>query len=133
MEFTTKELARILKGTVEGNPEEKVTSFAKIEHGKPGKLCFYANPKYEHYVYETKASAIIVNKDFIPKEPVNATLIRVDDAYSSVAFLLKYVHDHENKYRHHRSLISLVYPSAKLGKKVYVGSYQARAYPRYRP
>ena len=92
MEFTTKELARILKGTVEGNPNEKVFSFAKIEHGKPGKLCFYANPKYEHYVYETKASAIIVNKDFVPKEPVPATLIRVDDAYSSVAFLLKYVH-----------------------------------------
>ena len=123
MEFTTKDLARILKGTVEGNPEEKVTSFAKIEHGKPGKLCFYANPKYEHYVYETKASAIIVNKDFIPREPVPATLIRVDDAYSSVAYLLKYVHDRESKFRHHRSLISLVYPSAKLGKKVYVGSY----------
>lgn len=123
MEFTTKELARILQGTVEGNPEEKVTSFAKIEHGKPGQLCFYANPKYEHYVYESKASAIIVNKDFVPKEPVQATLIRVEDAYSSVAFLLKYVHDNESKYRYHRSLLSIRYPSAKLGKKVYVGSF----------
>ena len=123
MEFTTKELARILKGTVDGDPEVKVTSFARIEHGKLGKLCFYANPKYEHYVYETKASAIIVNKDFVPKEPVSATLIRVDDAYTSVAELLKYVHDHENKFRHHRSLLSMVYPSAKLGRKVYVGSF----------
>ena len=123
MEFTTKELARILKGTVDGNPNEKVTSFAKIEHGKPGKLCFYANPKYEHYVYETKASAIIVNKDFVPKEKVPATLIRVDDAYSSVAFLLKYVHYHESKFHYHRSLLSWIYPSAKLGKKVYVGSF----------
>ena len=123
MEFTTKELARILKGTVEGNPNEKVFSFAKIEHGKPGKLCFYANPKYEHYVYETKASAIIVNKDFVPKEPVQATLIRVDDAYSSVAFLLKYVHDHESKFHYHRSLLSWIYPSAKLGRKVYIGSF----------
>jgi len=123
MEFTTKELARILKGTVEGNPNEKVFSFAKIEHGKPGKLCFYANPKYEHYVYETKASAIIVNKDFVPKEPVPATLIRVDDAYSSVAFLLKYVHDHESKFHYHRSLLSWIYPSAKLGRKVYIGSF----------
>ncbi|MBO6045283.1 MAG: UDP-3-O-(3-hydroxymyristoyl)glucosamine N-acyltransferase [Bacteroidales bacterium] len=123
MDFTTKELARILKGTVDGNPDEKVSSFAKIEHGKPGKLCFFANPKYEHYVYETSASAIIVNKDFVPKEPVKATLIRVDDAYSSVAFLLKYVREHESKFRHHRSLISMVYLSAKLGKKVYVGSY----------
>ena len=123
MDFTTKELARILKGTVDGNPDEKVSSFAKIEHGKPGKLCFYANPKYEHYVYETTASAIIVNKDFVPKEPVKATLIRVDDAYSSVAYLLKYVREHESKFRHHRSLISMVYLSAKLGRKVYVGSY----------
>ena len=123
MEFTTKELAKILKGTVDGNPDEKVTSFAKIEHGKPGKLCFYANPKYEHYVYESKASAIIVNKDFIPKEPVQATLIRVDDAYSSVAYLLKYVHDQESKFRNHRSLLSFIYPSAKLGRKVYVGSF----------
>ena len=123
MEFTTKELARILKGTVDGDQEVKVTSFARIEHGKPGKLCFYANPKYEHYVYETKASAIIVNRDFVPKEPVSATLIRVDDAYTAVAWLLKYVHDRENKSRHHRSLLSLVYPSAKLGRKVYVGSF----------
>ena len=123
MEFTTKELARILKGTVDGNPDEKVTAFAKIEHGRPGRLCFYANPKYEHYVYESKASAIIVNKDFVPKMPVSATLIRVDDAYSSVAYLLKYVHDHESKFKYHRSLMSLVYPSARLGKKVYVGSF----------
>ena len=123
MEFTTKELARILKGTVDGNPEEKVTAFAKIEHGRPGKLCFFANPKYEHYVYGSKASAIIVNRDFVPKEPVQATLIRVDDAYTSVAYLLRYVREHESKFRHHRSLVSMIYPSAKLGRKVYVGSY----------
>ena len=123
MEFTTKELARILKGTVDGNPDEKVTAFARIEHGRPGKLCFYANPKYERYVYGSKASAIIVNRDFVPKEPVQTTLIRVDDAYTSVAYLLKYVREHESKFRHHRSLISIIYPSAKLGKKVYVGSY----------
>ena len=123
MEFTTKELARILKGTVDGNPDEKVTAFSKIEHGRPGKLCFYANPKYERYVYGSKASAIIVNRDFVPKEPVQATLIRVDDAYTAVAYLLRYVREHESKFRHHRSLVSMIYPSAKLGRKVYVGSY----------
>ena len=123
MDFTAEELARILKGTVDGNPAVRVTSFIGIEHGKPGRLCFFANPKYEHYVYETSASAIIVNKDFVPKEPVRATLIRVDDAYTSVAALLKYVHEHESKFRYHRSLLSWVYPSARLGKKVYVGSF----------
>jgi len=123
MDFTAEELATLLKGSVDGNPAERVTSFAGIEHGKPGRLCFFANPKYEHYVYETSASAIIVNKDFVPKEPVRATLIRVDDAYSSVASLLKYVHEHESKFRYHRSLLSWIYPSARLGKKVYVGSF----------
>ena len=123
MEFTTKELASILKGTVDGNPDEKVTAFAKIEHGRPGKLCFYANPKYERYVYGSKASAIIVNRDFVPKEPVQTTLIRVEDAYTAVAYLLKYVREHESKFRYHRSLVSIIYPSAKLGRKVYVGSY----------
>ena len=123
MDFTVEELARILNGTVDGKSGRRVTSFARIEHGRPGRLCFYANPKYEHYVYETSASAIIVNKDFEPKKPVRATLIRVDDAYTSVAYLLKYVHDHESKFRYHRSLLSWVYPSARLGKKVYVGSF----------
>ena len=80
MEFKAKELAELLKGTVDGNPETKVTRFAKIETGKPGDLCFFANPKYEHYVYESKADIIIVNRTFEPKEPVSATMIRVDDA-----------------------------------------------------
>ena len=90
MEFTAKQLAQALKGTVEGDPEAKVTSFAKIEHGKSGQLCFYANPKYEKYVYSCKASVLLVNKDFQPKEPVSPTLIRVDDAYKSLADLLKF-------------------------------------------
>ena len=91
MEYTAKQLAKILKGTVEGDPDVKVTDFAKIEHGQPGNLCFYANPKYEHYVYTCKASVLLVNKDFELKQPVTPTLIRVENAYSSLADLLKYV------------------------------------------
>ena len=91
MEFKAKELAEILGGTVEGNPETTVTTFARIESGKPGAICFFANPKYEHYVYTCKADIIIVNKDFKPKEPVSATLLRVDDSYAAVASLLDYV------------------------------------------
>ena len=90
MEFTAKQLAQVLKGTVEGDPQAKVTSFAKIEHGKAGQLCFFANPKYEKYVYTCKASILLVNNDFQPKEPVSPTLIRVEDAYKSLADLLKY-------------------------------------------
>ena len=88
MEFTAKEIAEILGGTVDGNPEATVTTFARIESGKPGAICFFANPKYEHYVYECKADIIIVNKTFEPKHAVSATMVRVDDAYAAVASLL---------------------------------------------
>ena len=62
MEFKAKEIAEILGGTVDGNPEATVTTFARIESGKPGTICFFANPKYEQYVYTCKADIIIVNK-----------------------------------------------------------------------
>lgn len=123
MEFTAKQLAQVLKGTVDGNPDSKATSFAKIEHGKPGQLCFYANPKYEAYVYTCKASILLVNKTFEPKQEVTPTLIRVDDAYTAVATLLKYVSDQKKQYRWHRGLCSSVAFSAKVGRKVYIGDF----------
>ena len=123
MEFKARELAEILNGKVDGNPEAIVTKFAKIETGKPGDLCFFANPKYEHYVYSSKASIIIVNKTFEPKEAVSATMIRVDDAYASIAFLLDYVTAKKRSYRRYRGLRSRIRWSAKLGKKVYVGDF----------
>ena len=123
MEFKAKEIAEILGGTVDGNPEAVVTSFARIESGKPGTICFFANPKYEQYVYGCKADIIIVNKSFEPKEPVSATMIRVDDAYSAVAALLDYVTAKKRSYRRYRGCRSRVRWSAKLGKKVYVGDF----------
>ena len=123
MELTAKQLAEVLHGTVEGNPDTKVTSFAKIEHGKPGQLCFFANPKYEQYVYTSKASVLLVNRDFTPREPVAPTLVRVDNAYSALADLLKYTSDLKKKYRRRRSLRSRIACSAKLGAKVSVGDF----------
>ena len=123
MELTAKQLAEVLHGTVEGNPDAKVTSFAKIEHGKPGQLCFYANPKYEHYVYTSRASVLLVNADFTPKEPVTPTMVRVENAYNALAELLKYMSDQKKKYRRRRSLRSRIACSAKLGKRVNVGDF----------
>ena len=123
MEFKAKEIAEILGGTVEGNPEAVVTTFARIESGKPGSICFFANPKYEQYVYKCKADIIIVNRSFEPKEPVQSTMIRVDDAYSAVASLLDYVTAKKRSYRRYRGRFSKVRFSAKLGKKVYVGDF----------
>lgn len=123
MEFKANEIAEILGGTVDGNPEATVTAFARIESGKPGTICFFANPKYEHYVYSCKADIIIVNKSFEPKEPVHPTMVRVDDAYSAVASLLDYVTAKKRSYRRHRGWHSKVRWSARLGKKVYVGDF----------
>ena len=123
MEFKAREIAEILNGTVEGNPEAIVTTFARIESGKPGAICFFANPKYEHYVYKCKADVIIVNKTFEPKEPVSATMVRVDDSYAAVAALLDYVTAKKRSYKRHRGCRSRVRWSAKLGKKVYVGDF----------
>lgn len=122
MEFTARQLAEVLNGTVEGNPGEKISSFAKIEHGKPGQLCFLANPKYEQYAYSSKASVLLVNKDFEPKHPVTPTLVRVDDAYSALADLLKYVSDHKKQYKRHRGRCHIAW-STKIGKRVSVGDY----------
>ena len=123
MEFTAKEIAEILGGTVEGDPQAKVTTFARIESGKSGAICFFANPKYENYVYECKADIIIVNNSFVPQKPVSATMIRVEDAYAAVASLLDYVTEKKRSYKRYRGLRSRVRMSARLGKKVYVGDF----------
>lgn len=90
MEVTARTIAELLGGEISGDPDVTVTAPARIEYAKPGNICFYANPKYEHYVYDTKASIMLVNKSFVPKRPIPATLVKVDDAYGSVPVLLEY-------------------------------------------
>lgn len=133
MEITAKTLAEVLGGEVVGNPSVTVTGPARIEQGREGTVCFYANPKYEQYVYRTKASILLVNKDFEPKTPISATLVKVDDAYASVAKLLTFFsslrksHLIGNRFwarLRHDTTVSL---SARIGKgthiypQVYVG------------
>ena len=122
MELTAQQLARILGGTVDGNPEARITKFAKIENGKPGALSFFANPKYEEYVYTSKASILLVNADFAPKQEVTPTMVRVENAYTAVAQLLKYVSEQRKKYRRRRACGCRIAWSARLGRKVSVGS-----------
>ncbi len=123
MELKAKEIAEILGGTVEGNPEAVITGFARIESGKPGTICFFANPKYEHYVYSCKADILIVNKTFEPKEAVPATMVRVDDAYSAVASLLDYVTAKKRSCKRYRGCRSRIRWSSRIGRKVYVGDF----------
>lgn len=89
MEFKAKDIAALLRGTIEGDGEVTVNNVSKIEEGKPHTLAFLANPKYEQYIYTTEASIVLVNKDFVPSQPVNCTLIKVDSAYDAIASLLQ--------------------------------------------
>ena len=124
MEYTAKFLAQLLKGTVEGDENAKATKFAKIEHGKPGTLSFFANPKYEPYVYTSKASILIVDKSFEPKEPVTPTMVKVENAYSAIADLLKYTSEKKKTHKFYRSPAACWNPfSTKFGKKVYLSAF----------
>ena len=89
MQFTAEAIAGFLGGEITGDPLAVVNEFAKIEEGRPGALSFLANPKYEHYVYTTASSIVIVGSDFAPSAPVATTLIRVSDAYAAFGTLLR--------------------------------------------
>lgn len=121
MEFTAQQIAAFLKGTVEGNPEVKVSNFSKIEEGKPGTLTFLANPKYEHHIYHTEASIVLVNQDFTPTEPIQTTLIRVENAYAALAQLLNMV-DQAKGQKSGVDSTAFIAPTASVGENCYIGN-----------
>lgn len=122
MEFTAATIAGFLKGEVEGDPEIVVNTVAKIEEGHPGALSFLANPKYEHYIYSTKSSVVLVNRSFVPSTVVQATLIRVENAYDSFASLLKLV-DQARPRKTGIHSTAVIEPSAKIGNDAFIGAY----------
>ncbi len=89
MQFTASQIASLAGGTVEGDGNAVVDSFAKIEEGHPGAISFLANPKYTQYIYTTGSSVVLVASDFVPEKPLNCTLIKVRDPYATVAHLLE--------------------------------------------
>lgn len=123
MEVTAEVIAQHFNGEIIGDPNVKVSSVAKIENGKPGNICFLANPKYEQFLYSCKASIIIINKEFKPKEPVAPTLILVENAYEAVASLLDLLNSLKRAKRSGKSWRARCAWSAKLGKGVYVGEF----------
>jgi UDP-3-O-[3-hydroxymyristoyl] glucosamine N-acyltransferase len=90
MEFSADMIASLVKGKVEGDCNAKVHTFAKIEEGFEGAISFLANPKYTHYIYDTKSSIVLVSSDFVPERPISATLIRVDNPYETVSELMEF-------------------------------------------
>lgn len=89
MQFTASQIAALAGGEIVGDGNVVISTFAKIEEGRPGAISFLANPKYTHYIYSTASSAVLVSKDFVPEHPLNCTLIKVDDPYATVASLLE--------------------------------------------
>ncbi|MFB6457485.1 UDP-3-O-(3-hydroxymyristoyl)glucosamine N-acyltransferase [Chitinophaga sp. Hz27] len=122
MQFSALQLATMLDGKLEGNPDVKVSNIGKIEEAGEGMLSFIANPKYEEFLYTTKASILLVNESLVIERPIAATLIRVKDAYSSMAQLLeKYHYMTGNKTGIQQP--SYVPKSVRLGENVFIGAF----------
>ena len=122
MKFTAAQIAEILEGTVDGNPETEVFKLSKIEEGTKGSLTFLSNPKYNSYIYSTNASIVIVKDDFQIEEKINTTLIRVKDPYKAFSTLLEYY----NQVQLNKSGIEephYISDSAIYGKNIYLGAF----------
>jgi len=122
MEFTAKYIAEYLNGEIEGREDLTVYDVSRIEDGKPGTLTFLANNQYSKYIYTTNASIVIVNNDFVPEKAVKPTLIRVKEAYQAFASLLE-LYNKNDFTKVGVEEFCFVDKSAKLGEKVYVGSF----------
>lgn len=123
MQFSAQQISSLINGRIEGNPEASVSSFAKIEEASAADLAFLSNPKYEEFLYTTKAGIVIINEGFELKSPVKNTLIRVKDAYSAFAALMAHYQTMQAT-----KLVGIqepvfIHPSASVGKDVYIGAF----------
>lgn len=123
MQFTAAQIALLINGKVEGDPQTTVGSFGKIEEAQPGQLAFLANPKYEDFLYSTGASVIIVNASQELKQSVNAALIRVEDAYTAFATLLAKYQEMVTQQMTGIQEPSYISKSAKLGDNIFLGAF----------
>ena len=122
MKFTAQQIAGLIGGTIEGNADATVQTFAKIEEGMEGAISFLANPKYEPYLYSTASSVVLVNNDFSPSQPVKATLIHVPNAYEAIARLLSF---YESQMAKRKGIhpTAVIEESASVGEDCYIGPY----------
>ena len=123
MKFKAEEIALYLKGEVVGDPEVTVSNVSKIEEGKEGTLAFLANPKYENFLYTSDASIVLVNKDFVPREPVKATLIKVNDAYQAFAALLDLYMQARESLKSGIEQPSFIHQSSEIGQNCWVAAF----------
>ncbi len=122
MEFTVAQIAEFLAADIEGNPQAVIRTVSKIEEGKEGALTFLANPKYTSFIYSTEASAVIVNRTFVPEGEIRATLIKVDDAYTALAKLLE-LYNNLQPQKVGISSQACISSSSTIGNDVYVAEF----------
>lgn len=122
MNFPASQIAVLVNGKLEG-PDVTVSSFGKIEEAKPGQLTFFANAKYEDFLYNTRASAIIVNEAYHLRQPVTATLIRVADSYTAFATLLAKYEEIVRQQLKGIQEPSYIAKSASYGENVFIGAF----------
>ena len=123
MQFTAAQIAALIQGTVDGNPDTAVNSFGKIEIATEGQLSFLANPKYEAYIYQTKASIVIVQSNFKPSQPIQSCLVRVNDPYSAFATLLRTYEQMQAAQLKGIEQPVHIAATAKVDQEVYVGAF----------
>lgn len=123
MDFKVTDIAKFLNGEIIGNENIRISNVSKIEEGKPGTLAFLANLKYENFLYTTNASVVLVNKNFVPKEKVNATLIKVEDAYQAFASLLELYIQAKAALKTGIEQPSYIDQTATAGKNIYLGAF----------
>ena len=123
MEFTAEQIALWLNGEIIGDSNAPVNTLSKIEEGETGSLSFLSNPKYNHYIYETEASVVIVNKSFEPERKIKTTIIKVEDAYASFATILQKYDEARKSTKIGISPAAHIDSSATIGKDVYIGEF----------
>jgi len=123
MTFSAAQIAILINGKIEGDPNTSVGSFGKIEEAVEGQLAFLANPKYEEYLYTTGASIIIINDSLELRQPIKATLVRVTDAYTAFATLLSAYQKMNTQQLQGIQEPAYIAKSAKLGEKIFVGAF----------
>ena len=123
MQFSAGQISQIINGKVEGDENVAVHSFGKIEEASNGQLSFLANPKYEDYLYTSKASVIIINENLKLKQPVSATLLRVPDAYSAFATLLDKYQQLKTQQLNGIEQPVFIHATARMGDNVYLGAF----------
>lgn len=123
MEFTVRQIAALIDGQTQGDDSLSISQLAKIEEGKPGSISFLSNLKYEHHLYTTQASAVIVDRSFEPKKQVAATLIFVENSYSAFTRLLEEYHRQVSFSRIGVEQPSYLSEGSVVGEEVYRGAF----------